>query len=413
MNRLDLHQVVASLAFSIDLAETSVMCGIDVIEHTADINISKHRFLNHARRATYIAIKIAKHIENNDNFLSKVFLATALHDIGMKNDFDAAHANYDFIKEHSTLGEAFVLKLPVDKELPTIIRYHHENYDGTGLFKLKGEDIPIISRIIRLADLFEILYDESKPNFIQRDRINSWIFEHSGTIFDPKIIEIYREIQSKDVFWLDIENLTNDSKMLDKIIPDVKIPVKLEDIKKIAEVFAYIIDHKSHFTYTHSTNLAKYVKAVSKYLGFDKTKTLKMEIAALLHDIGKLAIPNSILDKNGKLTNEEMRIMKSHTYYTRLILSKIDGFEDIVEWASNHHEKLNGRGYPLGLTEEELSLESRIMAVCDIYEALTADRPYRQGMSTDNAFKIISTMVENGEICKRAFSLVKEALTEI
>lgn len=138
-----------------------------------------------------------------------------------------------------------------------------------------------------------------------------------------------------------------------------------------------------------------------------------MEIAALLHDIGKLSIPNCILDKNGKLTSEEMRIMRSHTYYTRLILSKIDGFEDITDWASNHHEKLNGKGYPLGLSEEEISLESRIMAICDIYEALTADRPYRQGMSMENAFKIIETMVKSGEICGKTFNLVKNALMEI
>ncbi|WDC84685.1 HD domain-containing protein [Caloramator sp. mosi_1] len=138
-----------------------------------------------------------------------------------------------------------------------------------------------------------------------------------------------------------------------------------------------------------------------------------MEIAALLHDIGKLSIPNSILDKNGKLTPDEMQIMRSHTYYTRFILSKIEGFEEITEWASNHHEKLNGRGYPLGLVADELSLESRIMAICDIYEALTADRPYRAGMRPEDAFKIIETMIEAGEVCNKAFNIVKHALLEI
>lgn len=219
-------------------------------------------------------------------------------------------------------------------------------------------------------------------------------------------------MQSIDAFWLDIENIAYTSQILDKIIPETKIPASLEDIKRIAEVFAYIIDHKSHFTYTHSTNLAKYVKKVCNYIGFDKNKTLKMEIAALLHDIGKLSIPNSILNKNGKLTAEEMQIMRSHTYYTRLILSKIDGFEEIAEWSANHHEKLNGKGYPLGLDADKLSLESRIMAICDIYEALTADRPYRAGMVPNDAFKIIQTMVESGEICNKAFTIVKKALSE-
>jgi len=413
MEKLDLHQVVASLAFSVDLAETSIMADSEFSDYTSDLNLSKHKFLNHARRATYVALKIAQKIGLDYNFLSKVFLSTALHDIGIKKDIDSAHSNFDIILEHSKLGEELILRLPIDKELATIIKYHHENFNGTGLFKLKEEEIPLISRIIRLADIFEILYDETRPNFIQRQKIYEWINEHKYTIFDPQLVEIFNEIQSIDAFWLDIENIAHNTTILDKIIPDVKIPVSLEDIRKIAEVFAYIIDHKSHFTYTHSTNLAKYVKKVCNYLGFDKNKTLKMEIAALLHDIGKLSIPNSILDKNGKLTPDEMQIMRSHTYYTRLILSKIDGFEEITEWAANHHEKLNGKGYPFGLNAEELSLESRIISICDIYEALTADRPYRNGMSKNDAFNIIQTMVNAGELCSRAFNTVKQALTEI
>ncbi|GFR35901.1 HD-GYP domain-containing protein [Thermobrachium celere] len=413
MERLDLHQVVASLAFSVDLAETSVIADGEIKDYTSNLNLSKHKFLNHARRATYVALKIAQNINSNDSFLSKVFISTALHDIGIKKDIDSAHSNFDIILEHSKLGEELILRLPIDKELSTIIKYHHENFNGTGLFKLKGEDIPFISRIIRLADIFEILYDETKPNFIQRERICEWINEHKNTIFDPDLVEVFNKVQSIDAFWLDIENIAHNTSILDKIIPDIKIPVTLDDIKKIAEVFAYIIDHKSHFTYTHSTNLAKYVKKVCNYLGYDKNKTLKMEIAALLHDIGKLSIPNSILDKNGKLTADEMQIMRSHTYYTRLILSKIDGFEEITDWAANHHEKLNGKGYPFGLNAEELSLESRIMSICDIYEALTADRPYRKGMNRNDAFNIIQTMVDTGELCRRAFNIVKQALSEI
>ncbi|MCX7694668.1 MAG: HD domain-containing protein [Caloramator sp.] len=412
MERLDLHQVVASLAFSVDLAETSIIADTDFKDYTANINFSKHKFLNHARRATYVALKLAKKINKDEKFLSNVFISTALHDIGIRKDIDSAHSDFDIILEHSKLGEALILRLPIDKELASVIKYHHENFNGTGLFKLKGEDIPLISRIIRLADIFEILYDETKSNFIQRNRINEWINEHKNSLFDPKIVEIYNEVQSIDAFWLDIENLAYSSQILDRMIPETKIPATLEDIKKIAEVFAYIIDHKSHFTYTHSTNLAKYIKKVCNYIGFDKNKTLKMEIAALLHDIGKLSIPNSILDKNGKLNAEEMQIMRSHTYYTRFILSKIDGFEEIAEWAANHHEKLNGKGYPLGLNLDELSFESRIMAICDIYEALTADRPYRVGMRPDDAFKIIQTMVEAGEVCNKAFNIVKQALLE-
>lgn len=118
MNRLDLHQVVSSLAFSVDLAESSIFCNIDIVDEATSVNLSKHRFLNHARRATYVAIKIAQKISKDDLFLSNVFLATALHDIGINSDFHSVHATQSFIREHSTLGEELLNKLPVDRELP-------------------------------------------------------------------------------------------------------------------------------------------------------------------------------------------------------------------------------------------------------------------------------------------------------
>lgn len=135
-----------------------------------------------------------------------------------------------------------------------------------------------------------------------------------------------------------------------------------------------------------------------------------MKIAGLLHDIGKLAIPLNILDKNGPLTSQEFGIIKSHAYYTKIILDKIEDIPNISEWASNHHEKLNGQGYPRGLKADELSEESRIMAVCDIYQALTEDRPYRKGLNINNAFNIMDEMVSGGFICAAALGHLKETI---
>jgi HD-GYP domain-containing protein (c-di-GMP phosphodiesterase class II) len=143
---------------------------------------------------------------------------------------------------------------------------------------------------------------------------------------------------------------------------------------------------------------------------YDEEKCIKMKIAGLLHDIGKLSIPIEILDKNGKLTPEEFDIIKSHVYYTRIILDKIEDIPDISEWASNHHEKLNGAGYPAGITGAELSEESRILAVCDIYQALTEDRPYRCGLKVEKALSIMDDMVDGGFICRDALKHLKSAV---
>jgi HD-GYP domain-containing protein (c-di-GMP phosphodiesterase class II) len=151
---------------------------------------------------------------------------------------------------------------------------------------------------------------------------------------------------------------------------------------------------------------------VSKYLGYSEEKCLEMKIAGLLHDIGKLAIPNSILDKNGSLTQDEFSIIKSHVYYTKMILDGIEDIREISDWASNHHEKLNGTGYPRNLDESKLFEESRIMGVCDIYQALTEDRPYRNGLDKNKTFAILDGMVLDGLICGDALNTLKEALKE-
>ncbi|MPM50009.1 hypothetical protein SDC9_96743 [bioreactor metagenome] len=184
----------------------------------------------------------------------------------------------------------------------------------------------------------------------------------------------------------------------------------LDEFEKIAHIFGNIIDNKSNFTARHSKGISELAYNVSKHIGYSNEKCQKMKIAGLLHDIGKLATPNGILEKNGSLSTEQFCIIKSHVYYTKVILDKIEVIPDISDWASNHHEKLNGKGYPRALSSNELSEESRIMGVCDIYQALTEERPYRKSLSDKEAFSIMDDMAKNNFICSKAISYLKEAV---
>ena len=184
----------------------------------------------------------------------------------------------------------------------------------------------------------------------------------------------------------------------------------IEDFEKIAYMFSEIIDNKSKFTAKHSRNISNLAYEVSKYLNYPEEKCVKMRIAGLLHDIGKLAIPSRILDKNSSLSADEFSIIKSHVYYTKIILDRIEDIPDISEWASNHHEKLNGKGYPRALSSKDLSEESRIMAICDIYQALTEDRPYRKGLSNEKTFSIMYEMVNDNFICGKTVGYLKGAI---
>lgn len=166
--------------------------------------------------------------------------------------------------------------------------------------------------------------------------------------------------------------------------------------KNIADFFADIVDYKSPFTSRHSIGVAEKAAQFAKYIGYDVSDIEKMYLAGALHDIGKMAVGNEILEKPDKLTDEEFDKMKNHVGYTYLILSQVDGFEDIRDWAALHHEKLNGKGYPFGKTADELNEQERIMACVDIYQALTEERPYKKGMSHEKTCDILDEMAEKG-----------------
>jgi putative nucleotidyltransferase with HDIG domain len=174
-----------------------------------------------------------------------------------------------------------------------------------------------------------------------------------------------------------------------------------------------IIDFRSHFTATHSAAISTASVKIAEKIGFSDEELEFFRIAGNLHDIGKLSVPNSILEKNGRLTPEEFAVVRQHTYYTYLI-TKRSGFpREIVEWASFHHEKLNGNGYPFHLKDNKISLGSRIVAVADIFTALTEDRPYRLGMDTNEVLSIIKGMVDNGSLDLFVYEVLAGNIEEI
>ena len=174
-----------------------------------------------------------------------------------------------------------------------------------------------------------------------------------------------------------------------------------------------IIDFRSPFTAMHSAGVAASARELARLAGMTEEECRMMEIAGYLHDIGKLRVPNEILEKPGRLTEEEFNIVKEHPYYTRLILMDVDGFERIANWAGYHHEKLSGSGYPFHWEAEYLDLGARIMAVADIFSAITEVRPYRKGMDREQALAVMRENVANGSVCGEVVKLLEAHYDEI
>ena len=159
---------------------------------------------------------------------------------------------------------------------------------------------------------------------------------------------------------------------------------------------------------------------MAQYYQWDGDTVEQLYCAGALHDIGKLMVSRDVLEKPGKLDQQEYQHIQSHAYETYRLLSRLYGAEQMTEWAANHHEKLNGKGYPFGKTAEQLDEKSRLLACLDIYQALTEDRPYKAGMPHSKAITILRELADKGELdstitedIDRVFRREKEELSEI
>jgi HD-GYP domain-containing protein (c-di-GMP phosphodiesterase class II) len=299
--------------------------------------------------------------------------------------------------KHCVDGEANIAGYPLLTGAQRVVACHHENYDGTGFFRMKGDEIPLLARIIRLADLVELGADLRKIDYEGKRRIDGLLEKGSGSLLDPALVGSFREAAAYPAFWLDLKDEFV-GEALHRGAPRFGARMAWSDIRAVTAIFSRIIDSKSRFTRLHSQELSERVGRMGARYGLDGQAIAELRIAADLHDIGKLAVSNAILDKPGALGPPEVDVIQRHTYYTRVSLQSIEGFERITEWAANHHEKLDGSGYPYRKGAGELDFNSRLMACLDIYQALTELRPYREALGHGRAVEILRRMAASGKL---------------
>jgi HD-GYP domain-containing protein (c-di-GMP phosphodiesterase class II) len=283
-----------------------------------------------------------------------------------------------------------------------------EHWDGGGMpLGLSGEAIPIYSRIALLAqvvDVFQIANGSEAARHAVQQRAGTW--------FDPQLAAAFERIAARAEFWqtLRSEGL---QQAIFALEPAQSSSVIDEDyLDDIAAAFAQVVDSKSPFTSGHSERVTLFSDLIAEQMGFllDQRRWLKR--AALLHDIGKLGVSNSILDKPGKLDPDEWTAMQMHAAYTETILSRIATFGDLAAVAGAHHERLDGKGYPCGLKGEQIVLETRIITTADIFDALTADRPYRPAMPVSKALALMADMVGTA-IDADCFAALRQAIARL
>jgi HD-GYP domain-containing protein (c-di-GMP phosphodiesterase class II) len=220
-------------------------------------------------------------------------------------------------------------------------------------------------------------------------------------------VQAFQSLAQREAFWLDCTSKRIYALVVD-MVEMTPIDATNQTIRGIAEIFARLVDAMSRWTATHSAGVAATAVALSEHLNLSMREQIQMRTAGLLHDLGKLSVPPEILDHPGKIPEKQWASVKAHPYYTYRILETTGFPRPIVEWASFHHERLDGTGYPFHLNDQQLTLGSRIMAVADIFTALTEVRPYRKGLSKDDAIAALKQMVRAGGIDAKVVNTLVE-----
>ena len=366
---------------------------------------------DHHQKVAYLSYRIAEEMHLPDNACHLAIVGGLMHDIGGILQSQTASLA-DIEKNASSLAKAGaeILKLlPTTAPIAEVIFY---SQSGPG--KLNALDLPswlkliknmpehlrllhfarIVGQIIHLADAITLIFDENASVLNQVEIVRETLDCAPREHFHPWVMDAFHRLCKQEAVWMDL--LYEPSAFL-RFISESR-GLSLDDMCKASEFASVMIDFRSPFTAMHSSGVAATAVELAKLVGMSEDECKMMKIAGNVHDIGKLKTPKEILEKNGKLTDEEFNIIKEHSYYTYMLLKRIDGMGQIAEWAAFHHEKLNGSGYPFHLPGDSLHFGARIVAVADIFSALTEDRPYRGGMGKEKALSILHEDVQRGEI---------------
>jgi len=299
-------------------------------------------------------------------------------------------------KLHCTYGQRNIERLPFTSDVKGIVLYHHEHADGSGPFGKRDGEFPLGAELIAIADMLDTGHHLQRIPAGSLPSIQKQISEQSGKRYTKRAAEAMLSILTAETLaMLQNENINETAA---RIIPAWHVTLENDALMNLADLTARIIDYKSVFTKKHSVQIANRAWLMGGYYNFDPATRTKTYLAAAMHDLGKLATPNEILDKPGKLTPEEFNTIKAHVKGTYDILSGITGFEDVCGWASNHHEKLDGTGYWFGKDAQDLDFISRLLACTDIYQAVCEDRPYHPGRTHADTMPILRDMAAKGFI---------------
>lgn len=369
----------------------------------------------HGKRVAFMAAEVAKQLQWSPDRIDAIIMAGMLHDCGVSSTDVHSHLvnelDWGNSQAHCVRGAMLLHKTKLYQPFEHVIRYHHTHWDHfpETVLEQDKDAANLIYLVDRLDALRAQLGDQSNQ---QRQQILQTLTRHSGSMFCPVFVQALCELGEVDYFWFTLESEPLSYYLAEWIALGQEEDFSYQLLKNIAIMFAHIVDAKSEFTSEHTYGVASLARFIAELYGLDEEGQNKVELAAFFHDLGKLRVSDSILQKNGPLTEKERFQMNRHGFDSSIILRKIKGFQEIARIASLHHETLDGKGYPYHLTEKDIPMEARMVTTADVFQALVQTRPYRSGLSAEDALAIIHKMTEEHKLDNRLVQLLRDNLPE-
>lgn len=374
--------------------------------------------VHHGKRVGIMAADILHNAGGSEADCDLAFDVGLVHDIGVSStdlhhrlvdDFD-----WEGAQGHASFGAHMLAQFPPLAHLAPAVRLHHAHWSD-----LRDAYGPTerMANLIFLADRVDVLAAVAmlKDNLLEQvPAIRDRMVAAAGGMFDPELVAAFLEASRKESFWLALEPEPVRDCVEDMMRNAPQMQTDMETLRGVAALFSHVVDAKSRFTVEHSEGVARIARYLCReFNGGEHGDCAKLELAGYLHDLGKLRIPDAILDKPGPLNDHERRQIASHAYETYRILSRIPGFEEIARWASFHHELPNGEGYPFHLKGDEVPMPARLLRAADIFQAMAQDRPYRAALPANEVLAHMRQLADTGMLDRCIYDIIAGHLQEI
>lgn len=371
---------------------------------------------SHGRRVGLMCHRISHYLGWDRQTRHFMLICGMIHDCGVSST--ATHQKlvdemeWEGADDHCRRGAAFARTFTPFAPYATAIRHHHDRWHHLPptLDDLTKE----YANLVFLADRFDVVrggylaHHPYQKILRARDYLTSQLAPYVGTLFSPRLFDALLQAVKKDSFWIELEDEFLDQAIFETLSYwDHWLHLGFDDVMALGEMISQIVDAKSPFTHYHSLRVADLTDTMAGLLAYEARPRQMLRMAALLHDVGKLRTPDEILEKPGILNEDERELMLRHPLDSKVVLSSLFPDTPIARWAAHHHEKLNGSGYPYGWSGEQIDQETRLLTICDIFQALCQMRPYRGRLPVQEVVSIMDRMEQAGEIDAGLMNVVR------